>query len=111
MKRVREITTKSDQGWDFDAPPQAPERDHNYQKECAVDYRLAYMAMGTGQQETRDFLSEKYRRPLDNLAQLWALGQELFGRMDAEEQAYDLYDAERKLQDALDTAEEGMDHI
>ena len=76
-----------------------------------MDYRLAYMAMGTGQQEARDFLSEKYRRPLDNLAQLWALGQELFGRMDAEEQAYDLYDAERKLQDALDTAEEGMDHI
>ena len=31
--------------------------------------------------------------------------------MDAEEQVYDLYDVERKLQDVLDTTEEGMDHI
>ena len=94
----------------FDETPRADHRERDKQAEISVDYRMCYEAMAQGRPELREHLAAKYGRELRTIGQLNELAQELFSKMDADSRAYDLYDAERKLQDALEGQEDGPDH-
>ncbi len=92
----------------FDAEPRADHKERNAQAEISADYRLCYEAMAQGKDADRTHLAAKYSCELRTVGQLHALAQDLFARMDAESRAYDLYDAERKL-NQIDQ-DKDMDH-
>ncbi len=92
----------------FDAEPRADHKERNNQMEISVDYRLCYEAMAQGKETDRAHLAAKYGRELRTIGQIHALAQDLFGKMDGESRAYDLYDAERKLAEI--DQDKDMDH-
>lgn len=77
------------------APKDYKERDK--QSEIMADYRLCYDCMGTGKEGDRQYLADKYNRPIKNVADLFNLGYELYGNLSPESQESDRYDAQRKL--------------
>lgn len=68
--------------------------------ELEFDYRLVYESMGPGHDKDRQYLSDKYGVPINNLADLNALGSMLFERLTPAQKERDLKDIEEQLSSA-----------
>jgi len=68
--------------------------------ELEFDYRLVYESMGPGHDKDRQYLSDKYGVPINNLADLNALGSMLFERLTPAQKERDLKDTEEQLSSA-----------
>jgi hypothetical protein len=81
----------------FSEQPAKGYRESDRQSAIMADYEIVYRAMGQGHDDDRSYLADKYNRPINNLADLNALGQELFSQLNDESRAADKYLTERNL--------------
>jgi hypothetical protein len=68
--------------------------------ELKFDYMLVYESMGPGHDKDRQYLSDKYGVPINNLSDLNALGSMLFERLTPAQKERDLKDIEEQLSSA-----------
>jgi hypothetical protein len=87
----------------FENAPEKNWKERDAQSAILADYEIVYRSMAPGHDDDRDYLAKKYNRPINNLADLNALGQDLFGQLNSESRAADKYLIERNL-DAISSA-------
>lgn len=65
--------------------------------ELEFDYSLVYKSMGPGHEKDRQYLSDKYCVPINNLSDLNSLGSMLFERLTPAQKERDLKETEDQL--------------